>query len=312
MTNQAEPAPIIVHGPLRSGTTVFRLMLDAHPQISNPGEFDYIFSYAQLRNGRLWYDRGALKKHRGFQDSGLVMDESASDQAIFESFIRQLRARKEGAFTFNVHHRIESVRDLLPGARFIRLLRDPRDVSKSCIEMGWAANTYHAVNHWIEVETAWERMKQKIPADDYLEVRFEDLVVDSEAVLRKVCSFLGVAYDPVMLRYPETSTYSAPDPSVAYKWRKRMPESAARLASVKAQALITARGYEIPAGVRAPGAMQRLALAVHNRIGIWQFGMRRHGALVYMIEKLARRLGMKKMHGMLVDRINDNNRLAIK
>lgn len=312
MTNQAEPAPIIVHGPLRSGTTVFRLMLDAHPRISNPGEFDYIFSYAQVRDGRLSYDREALKKHHAFEDSGLIMDESASDQAIFESFIRQLRARKEGVFTFNVHHRIESVRDLLPGARFIRLLRDPRDVSKSCIEMGWAANTYHAVNHWIEVETAWERLKQQMPADDYMEVRFEDLVVDSEGVLRQVCTFLGVAYDPVMLRYPETSTYSAPDPSIAYKWRKRMPERAARLASVKAQELITRRGYEIPEGAKAPGAMQRLALAVHNRVGVWKFGMRRHGALVYTMEKLARRLGMKKMHETLVDRINENNRLAIK
>jgi Sulfotransferase family len=33
---------VFVAGALRSGTTVFRLILDAHPQVTSPGEFDFI------------------------------------------------------------------------------------------------------------------------------------------------------------------------------------------------------------------------------------------------------------------------------
>jgi hypothetical protein len=36
---------VFVYGALRFGTTVFRLMLDAHPQIANPGEMDFLFDY---------------------------------------------------------------------------------------------------------------------------------------------------------------------------------------------------------------------------------------------------------------------------
>jgi len=37
--------PVFVFGALRSGTTVFRLMLDAHGEIRNPGEADYLVDY---------------------------------------------------------------------------------------------------------------------------------------------------------------------------------------------------------------------------------------------------------------------------
>ena len=47
----ADPMPascadvVFVYGALRSGTTAFRLMLDAHPLTVNPGEFDFLFDY---------------------------------------------------------------------------------------------------------------------------------------------------------------------------------------------------------------------------------------------------------------------------
>ena len=37
----------------------------------------------------------------------------------------------------------------------------------------------------------------------YTEVRFEDLVADTEGVLRRVCDFIELDFDPVMLEYHE-------------------------------------------------------------------------------------------------------------
>jgi hypothetical protein len=39
---------VFVYGALRSGTTVFRLMLDSHPKISNPDEMDFLFDHVDL------------------------------------------------------------------------------------------------------------------------------------------------------------------------------------------------------------------------------------------------------------------------
>ncbi|KJV06249.1 sulfotransferase [Methylocucumis oryzae] len=36
---------IFICGALRSGSTMLRLMLDHHPNIVNPGEFDFLFDY---------------------------------------------------------------------------------------------------------------------------------------------------------------------------------------------------------------------------------------------------------------------------
>ena len=35
--------PVFIFGSERSGTTVLRLMVNAHPMLSNPGEFDFLF-----------------------------------------------------------------------------------------------------------------------------------------------------------------------------------------------------------------------------------------------------------------------------
>ena len=39
--------------------------------------------------------------------------------------------------------------------------------------------------------------------DGYLEVRYEDLVEDTESVLRRVCELIELDYDPAMLTYHE-------------------------------------------------------------------------------------------------------------
>ena len=39
--------------------------------------------------------------------------------------------------------------------------------------------------------------------DHYLEVHFEDMVADTEALLRRVCDFIELDFDPVMLDYHE-------------------------------------------------------------------------------------------------------------
>jgi hypothetical protein len=70
----------------------------------------------------------------------------------------------------------------------------------------------------------------------FLELRYEDLVRDGEASLRRVCKFLEEPFAPEMLRYHEMavdvvpteslqwhqSSVQAPDPRKVYAWKQDM------------------------------------------------------------------------------------------
>lgn len=50
------------------------------------------------------------------------------------------------------------------------------------------------------------RIKKKMPAEDWLTLRYEDLATHFEQSLREVCTFAGVSFDTAMLK-PDTANY---------------------------------------------------------------------------------------------------------
>jgi hypothetical protein len=148
--------PIFIFGALRSGTTMFRLMLDAHGSISNPGEFDFLFDALTPDKSHAsgWrYDRAQLEDNVAFNVHGLTIAPNCDGRDHLAGFLDQLDRRSDGVLTINVHRNIGKVRALWPGCKIIHLLRDPRDVARSSIGMGWAGTLYHGVEHWIKSET---------------------------------------------------------------------------------------------------------------------------------------------------------------
>src|SRR3546814_5594798 len=83
--------------------------------------------------------------------------------------------------------------------------------------------------------------------DDFLEVRYEDLVCRPEAILRQICAFIDEPYDSGMLDYSEDAkdvvpteslkwhrnSVRPPDPAQLGKWRtKRSEEHTSELQSL--------------------------------------------------------------------------------
>lgn len=84
----------------------------------------------------------------------------------------------------------------------MHIIRDGRDVAASISNLpfappGGVAASAHDWAHGI-------RVGREQAADQYLEIRYESLVQEPERVLRHVCSFLDLTFDPQMLRYFET------------------------------------------------------------------------------------------------------------
>jgi hypothetical protein len=97
---------------------------------------------------------------------------------------------------------------LLPNARVIFVVRDPRDVCLSCFMQRFALNV--AMANFLGLNTTADYYRsvmslgldslEQLPLRSY-RVRYEDLVTDPEPVLRGAVDFLGQDWDPAVLEY---------------------------------------------------------------------------------------------------------------
>jgi hypothetical protein len=94
--------------------------------------------------------------------------------------------------------RIDVIRKLVPGARFMLLVRDGRDVAASYIKRFGEAKS--GSKRWIR-NNQIVRSEQASP--DVLVARYDELVTDLEATLRTMCNFAGLPYEEALLRYHE-------------------------------------------------------------------------------------------------------------
>ncbi|MFV2051377.1 sulfotransferase family protein [Aliiroseovarius sp. YM-037] len=308
-------APIFVFGSERSGSTLFALMLDAHPAVSNPGEVDFLFDYLERDPAHPtgWrYDMNDLAADRIFIAKSLTVPEGMTGLDLLNSFLDQLEARSEGLTTHNLHRRIDRLLEIFPNARIIHILRDPRDVARSSIGIGWAGTVYHGINHWIECESTWEKIADQIAPEQVLTLRYEALIANPERELDAVCAFLGVSYDDRMLEYHRNSGYEKPDPSLAGQWRHKQSPQEVALVEGKIGTLMKRRGYEPSGEGIQPGFWLRLKLTVIDKLAIWRFSVRRYGFVPYAGEKVARRLGLHELRRHFQKKIDQRVKKYLK
>ena len=307
---------VFVYGALRSGTTVFRLMLDAHPQIANPGEMDFLFDHLHPdpTHATGWrYNLGALKLDRIFQVHTMTLVPGLDGLDLLAAFLDELRSHHdEQILSINIHRHVDRIVATMPNARLIHMLRDPRDVARSSIVMGWAGTTYHAVDHWIRTEKAWDAGLAGKTPPPIMTFQYETLFADTEATLREVCAFLDLAYDPQILSYYEGTTYSAPDPALVQQWRHKADPHDMALLENRVGDLMESRGYPREQPLIQLGAWARARLALRNKLRIWAFKTQRYGAVTYYGEKLTRRLRLGSLHRRFRQRMNQINQTVVK
>lgn len=285
----------VLYGALRSGTTLMRLILDAHPNILCPGERDFMLDHLQPGENGLKLDRDGLQVDRVFRASGLTAPVGNDGEAVFFDFLEQ-QQKEESALVLVMHRKFELLLDLMPDVRIIHLLRDPRDVARSSIGLGWAGNTWYGINHWIKTEKQWDRAARRLSPEQVLTVRYEDILADPKEGLGKICAFLGLSYDPEMMSYSETTSYSAIDPSLSYQWKRKQTEREIALVEHKVGPLLTARGYaQSGHELSAPSGLERLGLWFANKTAVWQRIFARYGYVDPILVRLATKLGLKRL-----------------
>jgi hypothetical protein len=214
------PFPFVVGVP-RSGTTLLRIMLDAHPDLAVPPETYFITASHALGRGDRARRRFLARVTSRPSWPDFHIDPQQLERALGElepfTIAEGLRcfygmyAARYGKSRFAdktpvYHDRMPLISALLPEARFVHIIRDGRDVALSWRKSWFAPSQNISVfaRLWQHgVRTARED-STRVP--HYLEVRFEDLIEHTERELRRICAFLELPFADAMLRYYEGSS----------------------------------------------------------------------------------------------------------
>jgi hypothetical protein len=211
------PAPFIV-GTTRSGSTLLRLMLDAHPALAIPSETHFVpdvIAACEERDPTPEELCRVFTTHRRWGDFHLEGDEllgrlralprlRAGDaiRAFFELYASHQGKPRWGDKTPGYSRHMPAIERVLPETRFIHLIRDGRDVALSVLPLSWGPdNVERAAERWVKRIGKARRDARRVA--HYTEIRYEDLILDTEPALRRVCEFIELDFDPAMLRYHE-------------------------------------------------------------------------------------------------------------
>ncbi|MEO8092364.1 MAG: sulfotransferase [bacterium] len=212
-----EPSPFVV-GLGRSGTTLLRLMLDAHPELAIPPETHFatgvIRMYRQgspqpaetadyLAGLRRWGDFGIDREEMLERLTGSgAADAQAALRAFYEIYAAKQQKPRWGDRTPDYGVQMRRIARTLPEARFVHLIRDGRDAALSRARAsGKRVRPQKAAARWRERIEQTRAQAARVP--HYCEVRYEDLVREPEPTLRRILSFVDLEWDPAVLAYHE-------------------------------------------------------------------------------------------------------------
>jgi Sulfotransferase family len=307
--------PIFVVGPLRSGSTLLRLLLDHHSHLNFFGEFEGAVSQAVDNQwpdiDRYWE---FVETDRQMRALNLEIDPTLDYEALVRSFLYQLSQRTDKPMIgASVHSRIDLLPRLWPDARFIHILRDPRDVANSAIGMGWVGNVHEGTRYWLDVELRWDRLCDVVPEQQRIEVRYEELVESPEAHLTQICRFLGLDYEAGMLDIEKATTYAYPDPAYSFQWRKKLSAKEVGWVEYQCREKLLQRGYELSGHpIDSPGIFQLASIKLQNRYYRATFNIRSWGLRLWLAHVTAKRFGSSSWKRKVKLRIDEIVRERLK
>jgi len=222
VSSLADPV-LFIGGAPRSGTTLLRNMVASHPLLAVPDESYFIRTVWKklLRLGRsddLDLAWKLIKNERFFKQWKLAPSRveevlAAHPPVSYPDLVRVLfAAYAQGVGkpltadkTPSHAHNFDWFAACFPQSRFVHVLRDPREVCMSLSVQPWhRRGIAQAAWEWTDTVRAARRAKVGL-STRYIEVRYEDLVRDPEAELRRLCGFAGLSFAQDMLDYPRSA-----------------------------------------------------------------------------------------------------------
>lgn len=223
------PIFFIVGSP-RSGTTLLRSIMDAHPNIMIPLELPFIvYFYEEFKNVKVW-DRNAIglfieklyteitqeywsikkwKVSKQEMINSLLMHEGIENFAEicklvylnFNSIIikNEIKIIGDKNPLYSLH--IKTLLKLFPNAKFIYIIRDYRDQIQSLqrVDFGNKLTPFSALR-WLMLQKKIINFSSRYPENFFL-IKYEDLVSSADSNCREIFKFIEIPYHPEVLNF---------------------------------------------------------------------------------------------------------------
>jgi tetratricopeptide (TPR) repeat protein len=237
------PQPIFIVGFPRSGTTLVEQTLSAHPAICAGDELPFVADIVELMQRMLNSPLTYPELWMGDQREGL---DNLRDYYLQRA--RQAGFMRSGARWFtdkmplNETH-LGLISLLFPSSPIIHLIRHPYDVVLSVFSNLLTHGFYCAyelesvARHYALIADLVGHYRAELPMR-YLPVRYEDIVDDQEASIRRMLAFIGEDFDPICVsfhqnrRYARTASYAQVTEPLYDRSRFRHRHYAAKMASI--------------------------------------------------------------------------------
>ena len=285
--------PIFVVGCPRSGTSLLRNLLRAHPRLSLPPESNFIpafyrrygdpgtdreaielaariLSLPLIRRWQLDLDPATLRRCRRFRD---VVE------GLYAAWAAREGKPRWGDKTPQHALAIRTLCEIFPGCQIVHVIRDARDVALSYARAPFGpGNIYVAALLWRHFVTAGRQAGAALPPPQYTEVRYEAVLAAPDAAMARLFAFLGEApiEGPVrpnpIPRDPDARRQATAGPRAsevfsdnAGKWKKEMTVRSRALVESVCGELLEELGYEVEGLARPISGAEDLFWRVQNR-----------------------------------------------
>lgn len=279
----AAAAPIFILGNGRSGTTLMRFILNAHPDIYIGEEICYHFWMRNFRGSfrqRLYYFFHSFSYAWLRMEPQQVLDRlpaslGPQDSALIYLRILQCKAAQYGKTRYGekgplLTEELDQLFREYPNAKVIHMVRDPRAVVYSHFTMPWSTSSFIGANLMV-----WANMRTIARyGDRILAVKLEELLAQPESSMRRVLGFIGAPWSDNVLRHVEHlhDNDGIPFPWLmeatrrpkqkAQSWQEAIPPAWIRLTEAINRKTFAAYGYAPLQLPREPGGLNKLAAII--------------------------------------------------
>lgn len=287
MVIMSKPIPIFIVGSPRSGTTFLRDLLNSHPHLAIPNETHFIpklylaygepQSLTEVKKIFQWIEKTSY--FRRFQielkSDDLNNCQTFSDiiYLIFNAYAQKQGKKRWADKTPTYLNHMQLLLKIFPNAKFIHLIRDGRDVALSMIPLVFSHNNiYTAAWGWKNTVNKGIKQSRSIPQGQYLEIRFEDLILETEKTMKNLCQFIDEPYTSDILKATRSGDYQhmsgtilpVADLSKINQWENKMSIKDQMIFESVAGDLLAQLGYRIIHQPKPISLLMKSAYWIHD------------------------------------------------
>lgn len=245
--------PMFIIGSPRSGTTLLRLMLNAHKNVCVPPEcgfiqwlapkylsaiFDkktikeFIADLKKTKKIETWnLDFSRLEEYIERKGSQSFQEVCMCVIAFYASNGRSKSVKYLGDKNNYYIDYLDEILEIFPNAKFLFLIRDGRDVATSYVTINNSIidSDYKPVlpNSIKKIALSWNENNKKIhdfslkiQPSQYMFLKYEDLITEPLEMCKQICDGLGLEFDENMVHFNQFND----EPKEFIQWKEKTLE----------------------------------------------------------------------------------------